>query len=195
MKTLIWWRLRKHWNAGITNFAWRKHQLRTNTSSIKKDVHKVKFWRYSSILAWEEISTLSRNTLSSIKNKFRSVQKLFRAEGFTYVPGTDEIIYVLINRLQGSKIFRRPLSANGRGNLFIRLKDESALCIEHNAENYLVTLSETIMPRTKSRKPSTHKIELMVRIFDEIGCLTKPTCSYRKDSIMPYLLDRIKTCQ
>lgn len=51
----------------------------------------------------------------------------------------------------------------------------------------MVLLSET-RPRYK------HQIELKVRIFDEIGCLTKPTCSYRKDKIMPHSLDRIKTC-
>lgn len=75
--------------------------------------------------------------------------------------------------------------------MFIKLKDENALCIEHNAENYLVLFSETIRPRGKS----SHKTELKVRIFYEIGCLTKPTCSYKKDSILTYFLDRIKTCR
>lgn len=115
-----------------------------------------------------------------------TVQELVRTKSFTYVPETDEIIYDL-RKSKGLFIFRRTLSANGLKKLFINLKDENTLCIEHNAEIYLVLLSET-RPRYK------HQIELKVRIFDEIGCLTKPTCSYRKDKIMPHSLDRIKTC-
>lgn len=115
-----------------------------------------------------------------------TVQELVRTKSFTYVPETDEIIYDL-KKSRGLFIFRRTLSANSLKKLFINLKDENTLCIEHNAEIYLVLLSET-RPRYK------YQIELKVRIFDEIGCLTKPTCSYRKDKIMPHSLDRIKTC-
>lgn len=115
-----------------------------------------------------------------------TVQELVRTKSFTYVPETDEIIYDL-KKSRGLFIFRRTLSANSLKKLFINLKDENTLCIEHNAEIYLVLLSET-------RSRYKHQIELKVRIFDEIGCLTKPTCSYRKDKIMPHSLDRIKTC-
>lgn len=119
-------------------------------------------------------------------SKTETAEKLVDVEDFTYVPDTDEIIYVLKNRLQGSKIFRRPLHTDGKGTLFITLRDEQALCIKHNAGSYLVILSESVQSNKSSK--------LYVRIFNEIGCLTKPTCSYVKHRIMSYLFGRIKIC-
>lgn len=70
---------------------------------------------------------------------------------FTYVPETDEIIYVLTK--QASKIFRRPVSEDAQEMLFSKLHSETALCIDHNAEHYLIIFSETI--QSSSKKTST----------------------------------------
>lgn len=83
---------------------------------------------------------------------------------FTYVPETDEIIYVLEN--QASKIFRRPVSIDGQEKLFISLGNETALCIEHDAENYLIILSE-----------SKIHCEIKICFINEMGCLMKPVRS------------------
>lgn len=55
-------------------------------------------------------------------SKTETTEKFVDVKDFTYVPDADEIIYVLKNRLQGSKIFRRPLHTDGKGTLFITLE-------------------------------------------------------------------------
>lgn len=114
---------------------------------------------------------------------------------FTYVPETDEIIYVLTK--QASKIFRRPVSEDAQEMLFSKLHSETALCIDHNAEHYLIIFSETIQSSSKktSTSLSTYIAEVRVRFMDEMGCITKPMIT---DSLhVVYWSDPIiyKTCQ
>lgn len=47
------------------------------------------------------------------QSKTSTVQNLIRTKGFSYVPETDEIIYIS-KRFHSLNIFRRTLSANGR---------------------------------------------------------------------------------
>lgn len=71
---------------------------------------------------------------------------------FTYVPGTDEIIYVLTK--QASTIFRRPVSEDAHEMLYSKLYGEKALCIDHSAEHYMIIFSETI--QTSSKRHQLH---------------------------------------
>lgn len=48
------------------------------------------------------------------QSKTSTVQKLIRTPGFSYVPETDEIIYVL-KRLYGLNIFRRTFDSERSG--------------------------------------------------------------------------------
>lgn len=118
---------------------------------------------------------------------------------FTYVPETDEIIYVLTK--QASKIFRRPVSEDAPEMLYSNLHSETVLCIDHNDEHYLIIFSETIQSPSKktSTTLSTYTAEVRVRFMDEMGCITKPmiTDSLQKDRDIVYWSDPFiyKTCQ
>lgn len=93
---------------------------------------------------------------------------------FTYVPETDEIIYVLES--QASEIFRRPVSIEGEGMLLISLGDEEVLCIEHDAENYLITLTVS----EKESKSLENIFELKIRFINEMGGVMKPVRSIKE---------------
>lgn len=111
-------------------------------------------------------------------------------QDFTYVPETDEIIYVLEN--QASEIFRRPLSIEGEGMLLISLGDEEALCIEHDAENYLITLTVS----ERESKSMGNLYEIKIRFINEMGCLIEPVRSIKQvtDS-SDYMPPRFKIIQ
>lgn len=112
-----------------------------------------------------------------------------RVKYFAYVPETDEIIYVL--KSQASEIFRRPVSIEGEGMLLISLGDEEALCIEHDAENYLITL-------TVSEKESISEeniFELKIRFINEMGGLMKPVPSIKGSASLYDMPPRFKIIQ
>lgn len=117
---------------------------------------------------------------------------------FTYVPETDEIIYVLTK--QASKIFRRSVSEDAHEMLYSKLNGETALCIDHSAEHYMIIFSETIQTSSiKTSTPfSTYTAKVRVRFMDEMGCVTKPMLTtLQKDRNIVDWSDPIiyKTCQ
>lgn len=124
-----------------------KQTSRTNVYliSIKKKFAKSNF---DNIV----LNSSEKKFLRSENNIYHlSKQKVHKwVEGvasFTYVPETDEIIYVLTK--QASKIFRRPVSEDAQEMLYSKLHSEKALCIDNNAEHYLIIFSETIQSSSK----------------------------------------------
>lgn len=158
-------------------------------------------------------STVDNIVLNSSEKKFfrcenniyhlskQNVHKLVEGvASFTYVPETDEIIYVLTK--QASKIFRRPVSEDAHEMLYLKLNGETALCIHHSAEHYMIIFSETIQTSSKktstSESLSTYTAEVRVRFMDEMGCVTKTMLTtLQKDREIVYWSDPIiyKTCQ
>lgn len=108
---------------------------------------------------------------------------------FAYVPETDEIVYVL--KSQASEIFRRPVSIEGEGMLLISLGDEEALCIEHDAENYLITLTVS----KKESKSLENILELKIRFINEMGGLMKPGPSIKGSAASYNMPPRFKIIQ
>lgn len=92
---------------------------------------------------------------------------------FTYVAETDEILYTAdgIDN-QDLKIYRQSVFIDGPRTLLFSCGNEKPLCIGHDAANYLTIITEAI--KTQS---SDFKKMFLIRFIDEMGCLSKPTCS------------------
>lgn len=104
-----------------------------------------------------------------------------------YVAETDEIIFTENIDNQDLKIYRQPASTDGTRTLLFSCGNEKPLCMGHSAENYLTILTEATCNSISSSQlhflmsskteTSSGFNSCRIRFIDEMGCLSKPTCS------------------
>lgn len=105
-------------------------------------------------------------------------------QNFTYVVETDEMIYTEGIDKQDLKIYRQPKSTDGPRTLLFSCGNEKPMCIGHDAANYLTIILtkaissqiKDILGSFKTNSPSDLNC-FRIRFIDEMGCLSKPTCS------------------
>lgn len=108
---------------------------------------------------------LYQQTGSDVKSLLESVKLI------TYVPESDEILYVL--RDQSMKIYRMSASGDGKQTHLSTMNCTEILAIGHDKTNYLTILCS--FPNGYGCK------SLKVCLMDSIGCLTKPVIDCDED--------------